>query len=133
MFDVDASRMAWTASIPARSRWVSTGAILSPGTAYSLSATGRWCDGYIPCDPEGYASNSRLLRFLEWTRRAHHANWFGLIGAVDSARNYLFVIGAQIIYRPSRRGELLCFANDALIAYWNDHGQVTLHIKVIQE
>ena len=53
-----------------------------------------------------------------------------MIGTLDSARSDRFVIGQQHSYQPTRSGELLCFANDAWVAYFNNRGTVTLTIEV---
>ena len=104
--------------------------VLNPGTCYSLSASGRWRVGSNTCCADGYES-TKILRLLELTRRVRQANWFTLIGAVDSAKNKPFVIGCGIIYRPVISGELLCYANDTWIAYCNNHGTVTLDIYIL--
>jgi hypothetical protein len=93
---------------------------MHPGASYSLAASGEWCDGRNKSGPDGYASNTRILRFLEWTRRTRDAQWFCLIGALDSAREDRFAIGPGIIYRPAHTGQLLCFANDTWVAYRNN-------------
>ncbi|HUB42815.1 MAG TPA: hypothetical protein VMA72_28510 [Streptosporangiaceae bacterium] len=119
----------WSVPVSARSRWVRTGVVMQAGALYSLTAAGCWCDAGNRCGPGGYDS-TKILRLFEWTRRVRHAKWFALIGALDSARDDRFVIGQEHSYQPTRSGELLCFANDAWIAYFNNHGTVTLTIEV---
>lgn len=103
--------------------------VMQAGASYSLTAAGCWCDAGNKCGPGGY-DGTGILRLLEWTRRVRHAKWFALIGTLDSARSDRFVIGQQHSYQPTRSGELLCFANDAWVAYFNNRGTVTLTIEV---
>ena len=113
-----------------------TGIQMRAGTTYRLTASGEWTDLNKSCGPDGYASceypdrvAAGLLRLVEWTRRVRHANWFALIGAVDSDRRNKFVIGRHALIAARRDGELLCFANDAWFAYGNNSGSIDLVVE----
>ena len=42
-------------------------------------------------------------------------------------------MGSAKTFRAAITGELLCFANDAHGLYWNNHGTLSIRIKVIEE
>lgn len=124
--------------IDSTKRWVRTGVHLRAGSTYRLTANGTWTDLAMTCGPEGYASRdypnkiaSWFLRAMEWTRRVRGANWFALIGVVQSDRRRKFVIGRSAVITPRRDGELLCFANDFLLAYGNNSGSVNLEVEQV--
>lgn len=126
--------------IDSTKRWVRTGVQMRAGCTYRLTASGKWTDLGMTCGPEGYASHdypnkiaSRVLRIVEWTRRVRQANWFALIGAVDSDRRRKFVIGRAASVTPMRDGELLCFANDFWFAYLNNRGSVDLNVEGVEQ
>jgi hypothetical protein len=113
-----------------------TGWRVDPGKRYALKATGQWIDFFIPCGPAGYASPPWLfyMALLEPYRRVPAANWFALIGFIDSgkrsAEQHPFIIGAGLRdWRPARAGEVVCYANDLPWLYWNNFGSVTLEIR----
>jgi hypothetical protein len=115
---------------------VRTGIRMRAGSTYRLTASGEWTDLAKSCGPDGYVSREYpnkfagfLLRLVEWTRRVRHANWFALIGAVDSDRRNKFVIGREARITARSDGELLCFANDFWLAYGNNSGSVDLVVE----
>jgi len=125
-----------TQAIYARHYYNRTGWRVEPGKRYALKATGQWIDLFIPSGPAGYASPSLLfyMSLLEPYRRVPEANWFALIGLIDSgncsAEQHPVIIGEGLHHwRPARAGELVCYANDLPWLYWNNFGSVTLEIR----
>ncbi len=117
-----------TAAVLAKPHWNATGIQLSAGERYSMSAAGRWVDWYIPHGPEGDPSDSLYMKAFEPLRRVKDANWFELIGALDSDIATAFPIGKGRDYAAQKNGELTCFANDVEGFYFNNYGQVTLTV-----
>ena len=101
-----------------------TGVILEAGATYELTAEGRWRDASIECGPDGH--DAPKLRWLRWTRRSRPNLWFALMGTVAGKR---FLIGSKTTVTIEKTGELVCFANDAPVMYWNNSGAVTLTIR----
>lgn len=75
-----------------------------------------------------------------WTKRIEEYEWFALIGVIangrgtddrgDPAPHETFLIGAGLDpFTPKESGYLYCFANDAWLAYANNHGSVRLTVK----
>ena len=126
-----------TQAIYARHYYNRTGWRVEPGKRYALKATGQWIDLFIPCGPAGYATPPLLfyMSVLEPYRRVPDANWFALIGFIDSgkrstAERHPVIIGEGLHnWRPGRAGELVCYANDLPWLYWNNFGSVTLEIR----
>lgn len=100
-----------------------TGVILEAGATYELTAEGRWRDASTECGPDGH--DDPKLKWWRWTRRSRPHLWFALIGTVASQR---FLIGSKARVTIEKTGELVCFANDARVAYRNNSGAVTLTI-----
>ena len=107
--------------VDARPRWHATGLWLDAGSTYELSAQGSWVDWRERnrCGPDGYASNSVLLRSTEWARHARSQPWFALIGGIGRDPRTQFFIGSRQTYRPDVSVELTCFANDIRPMRWN--------------
>jgi hypothetical protein len=97
--------------------------LLEAGATYDLVATGTWYDASIDCGPEGH--DHEKLRRVRFLRRWRAQKWFALIGVVAGKR---FLIGSHARITAETTGELICFANDAPITYWNNCGQVDLQI-----
>jgi hypothetical protein len=123
----------WTAPIASRTHWVRTGIQLRRGLDYRFEATGRWTDLIYRCDADGYQSKNWVLGLFERARRVPAAPWFALIGALDSDRANRFVIGTQTTYQPVGDGELLCFANDLWLMYFNNHGTIELQVTEVAD
>jgi hypothetical protein len=93
-----------TVEVPSRPRNVRTGLILDAGE-YALEASASWTDSGHPArSPEGFQSDSGILRATEWMRRTPDAEWFALIGQVGGGRP--FVIGRSARPRIATAGEL---------------------------
>jgi len=116
--------------VEARPRWHATGLWLDAGGTYKLSATGTWLDlkERYRCGPDGYASDSVLLRWTEWARHERSQPWFALIAGIGRDRRTQFLIGSGLTYRPDVSGELTCFANDISPMRWNNKGCLTLSV-----
>ena len=123
----------WTAPIQSRPHWVRTGIQLRGGHEYHFTTTGCWTDLHYHCDADGYPSRNWVLRLFEWARRVPDAQWFALVGALDGHRSDKFVIGTQTTHQALSDGELLCFANDVWLAYFNNHGKVELHVTEVSD
>lgn len=115
--------------IDARKKWNATGIELCKGCLYQFEVSGEWCDAKIKCGPSGYESPNVILRWTERMRRVPNANWFSLIGALDSKPLSQFVIGKSANLAMAESGLLTCFANDLDFMYWNNHGSVVLEIR----
>jgi hypothetical protein len=118
-----------TVTVAAKPPWNDTGVRLEAGRTYRMSALGEWVDWRIPCGPAGYPSPNPIMRLAERFRRAPVDPWFALIGAMDRNSSSQFLIGAEYVYRPTRSGQLTCFANDVPGFYWNNTGEVELTIE----
>lgn len=116
------------ALIDARAEWNATGITLTAGERFHLVAEGQWIDWTITCDADGYDSQNLVQRMSENLRRAPHERWFALMGALTRDDNAVFRIGREHFFIPETSGELLCFANDVSVAYWNNHGQLRLTV-----
>lgn len=114
--------------IKAHPDWNRTEIVITSGEHYLMTATGRWIDFYIPHGPDGDPSPNAYLRSFESKRRVPEADWFTLIGAIDSQLATAFRIGSFCNYAASITGELTCFANDVDGFYWNNWGHVTLSV-----
>jgi len=119
-------------SIYAHKNWNLTGVVLSAGETYEFHAEGRWVDWFIPHGPEGDPSASFYMRWFERWRRIKTANWFALVGALNSDVKTAFVIGRGGIRNVIASGELTCFANDVPCFYWNNRGEVQLTVRRLQ-
>lgn len=121
-----------TATVPvdSRPRWVPTSIALNSGSTYRLSAIGAWTDklSKYTCGPEGYESDSWILRWSECLRSSRRSRWFALIGAIGADSHTQFLIGDQLDLSPSASGELTCFANDVWFMRSNNYGSVQLKV-----
>jgi hypothetical protein len=114
--------------VNSRLKWNETGIRLTAGERYHFHATGTWVDWTITCDADGYESSNLILRVSEPLRRVPDKRWFALIGSTGKKDGEVFLIGTDSLYTPRTTGELLCFANDVILAYCNNHGAVTLTV-----
>lgn len=119
-------------AVPAEELWHDTGIEVKEGEEYRFAAVGRWTDWCIPCDANGYASTTPMLKASESLRRMPQENWFALIGAVGRNNGHYFRIGAKSVQRMPAAGTLYCFANDVPWMYWNNQGTIQLTITRIQ-
>ena len=127
--------MSETAGVAADQFWNRTGIRVEAGAVYDIEADGAWNDASIPSGPDGYSSNQvaffkvPFFRLAESRRRLPSANWFALIGAIDTDESTQFVIGGgKLGYRPQKSGELTCFANDLRSKYDNNSGEIRLTV-----
>lgn len=132
--------------------WNSAGIEVRAGEVYRFKAEGTWTDKQNAADARGYASNSRILRLLEATRRLDEAPWFALVAEVHpdlalelrnpTSDNVLagevqsLVRGVGHVDREAQKavtglegdlavekdGFLYLFANDSAFAYSNNSG-----------
>lgn len=116
------------AIVRARARWNRTGVLLVAGEVYDFVASGCWTDLVIPHGPAGDPSGSAYMRLFERWRRVPTADWFTLIGAIDSQMQSAFVIGSRRRHTPQVTGQLTCFANDVSGFYWNNFGAIGLTV-----
>lgn len=119
---------ALTVDVHAEAKWNDTTLELRTGEQYQFQASGRWFDASIECGPAGYKSPSLLFRLAEWLRRAPHADWFALIGAIDKKESTAFLIGDEASLTVTESGVLYCFANDLALKYGNNSGAVSLTV-----
>jgi hypothetical protein len=106
--------------------WNRTGILLQANHTYTITASGRWVDFFIPHGPDGDPSPFAYMRSFESKRRLPTHNWFVLSGAIDCDPATAFPIGSHCKYTPTQSGELTCFANDVPGFYWNNWWHVTL-------
>lgn len=114
-----------------------------------LEETEEWVDGSVASTPETGWLNP-FLRFggatIAFLKRSDKANWYALVGALDSSDADSFAIfepnrtsgeernGSLIASRPitmTRNGELYFYANDMNGRYFNNKGGLRLHIRRI--
>lgn len=110
--------------ISAKERKNETGFMLEQGKTYYYLAEGTWSDAKHTCDANGY-EDPELDKFNHF-KQVEEANWFQLIGKVDDE---IFILGKQGSFGATATGELICFANDAPLMRWNNHGSVCLKIS----
>ena len=107
-----------------------TGILLARSGTYSLAVDPKeqWYDAQNPCNADGYPSIGGM-RYFGWARRIPGENWFKLIGYMGTGPTPPFAIGTLLpTFTPASDGELICFANDAYVMYWNNRGSVTLSV-----
>jgi hypothetical protein len=99
----------------------------------------KWQDSWITCGPEGwegsigkFSSNmlSALLRVKELGGKPQR--YFALIGCIEKSLQHAFLIGSGCEVVPAVDGELFGFANDAEMAYGNNHGQIVVSVREIK-
>jgi hypothetical protein len=117
-----------TVTVEAQRFWNETGVHLMVGHEYRFSAADEWADAYITCDADGFPNPNIFLQISEWLRRAPRERWFALIGCVGRSPRAQFRIGKERILAAPASGELICFANDVSLAYWNNQGAVQLTV-----
>ena len=94
-------------------RYFPTGVLLTPGATYQIDAQGRWQDGWIRIDSNGWPG---LL--LETWNRLPWKRFFLLGGAIGRSEAHLFPIGqsrrwtAPSTLAKGEDNELYLFAND---------------------
>lgn len=113
--------------IRARCRWNSTQIEISEGEEYEFTATGKWTDFTIKKDADGYTNS--YMQLFDAKKRAIHFLWFALIGSLNKNEDKYYLIGKKSNISFDEMGILYCFANDAKGFYWNNFGQISLHIK----
>jgi len=109
-------------------RWCWTGLALERGATYRFEVAGEqtWKDASIVTGPDGYTLSR--LRIFECLRRVPRAPWFTLIGTIDRQMNTAWVIGKFYEGPSPTTGELICFANDVSLMYWNNTGSLQLTV-----
>jgi hypothetical protein len=118
-----------TASIDSRRWWNHTRIGVVSGATYSLVVGGdqHWWDCRTKTGPDGYEA-PKLNKYRKW-RRVPSARWFALIGTIDRRKEPCVVIGQSCRWTAPVTGELVCFANDAWIMYFNNCGSLTLTVQ----
>ncbi len=115
-----------------------------------LEETEEWVDGSVAATPENGWLNP-FLKFggatFAFLKRSDKANWYALVGTLDSSDADSFVIFepsrksdtdrnvSLITSRPitiARDGELYFYANDMKGRYFNNKGALRLQIKRIK-
>lgn len=84
--------------------FIPTGVFVQPGECYQLTADGRWKDGRIVCDADGWT-----IPGLGWLRRRNRlpgVNWFALVVCVGETTRTARLVG--------RSGELVVTEQDCL-------------------
>jgi hypothetical protein len=106
---------------------------LEKGALYSLDvgADQRWSDGCIDADSSGY--ERWWLAAFKPFRRVPSAAWFALIGTVGRQPAARCAVGKSCQWLAPATGELVCFANDVPIMYWNNRGSILVKVKKLQE
>ena len=127
-----AVKLIWQGAVPAAEPWFAPPVALEEGTRYYFRASGTWQDASITCDANGHdAARLRWVRFL-MRAKGDGITWFTLIGAIDRDASSFFAIGDGTRWPlgaiAAKSGQLFCFANDAPLMYWNNHGAVTLQV-----
>jgi hypothetical protein len=85
-------------------------------------------DWYVPCDADGYDSFNLVQKLSEPLRRFRNDRWFVLVGSLGRDGRELFRIGTEATYSPKSTATLFCFANDVILAYWNNRGELRLTV-----
>ena len=117
-----------TITIHSRLRWNPTGLILETDAAYHFETSGIWFDGRYRSTADGYSTPSWFRGVNERFLSLPGANWCALIGSVGKQKGDYFLISRHCNFRPTRAGELFCFANDAPWLRWNNRGEVDVRI-----
>jgi len=118
-------------TIDSRPLWNDTEINLITGQKYHFQATGQWTDWTNTCDADGYQSLNFFLKLCEGLRRMPQSPWFALIGSINKDKNSFFLIGTDKEITASKTGRLYCFANDVIIAYGNNQGNLQLRVTPI--
>lgn len=103
---------------------------LLKGASYDIVVDPKeqtWVDGRNKVTAKGYSK--LYLKPFSPFKRYRKAKWFALIGAVKGEKSYDFYIGeSRPNFVPEVDGELVLFANDALVMYWNNNGEISVTI-----
>jgi hypothetical protein len=126
-------------AVRASKRWVATPIIASAGQVLHFSTAGVWWDAIVPCGAEGYPAPLFYAADLP-PRIPDEGRYFRLMGRIvpggqqpildDLAAT--FRIGANSAHEVMDTGRLFVFANDHARAYWNNWGQITLAIDILE-
>lgn len=111
-------------------------AVVERASYHFFVPTGQtWTDWFIGCSAKGYSHSAVAFiqeRFRS-TKPLPDQNWFSLVGAVDNPRCTPFFIGAgPLIRRMLASGELILFANDAQLFYWNNFGRIQVIVTRVR-
>ncbi|PKP08054.1 MAG: hypothetical protein CVU09_17550 [Bacteroidetes bacterium HGW-Bacteroidetes-4] len=115
----------YTTVCKASRKWNATGVRLHCEREYHIKATGTWTDFYISTDAHGFERNH--LRPFKRFKRQPDAHWFALMGSIGKESPY-FLVGADLLLKPDKAGELFLFANDMPAMYWNNRGSLSITI-----
>ncbi|MHC8387038.1 hypothetical protein ACYZTM_03060 [Pseudomonas sp. MDT2-39-1] len=127
-----AGKLLYRGSVEADDPWFETPVQLTSGERYFFRASGSWTDWNQPHDANGLRIE-KLRPFERFIRcQSADAAWFTLVGAIGKDRDSFFAIGDGLRWPEGwvapASGPLLCFANDARLMYFNNHGAVTLEV-----
>jgi hypothetical protein len=119
--------------VDAADPWNRSGIMFEQGAVYTfrvISVDEPWVDDKIPSTPDqGWTTWHRIaywpFRFLA---RYPSRNWYTLIGAIGEEKKHFFYLGTSAKHTATASGEFMCFANDKMNKYHNNHGRLTLRI-----
>ena len=117
---------------------------VTTGRAYTIEASGTWCDWKQRADATGYSGHG-FMRLVERWRRHPKAAWFALVGVVvrPDARSgraaivegpvdlSLYLDGSRP-WVPASSGILHVFANDLGVMYFNNRGAITVDVRPVE-
>jgi hypothetical protein len=106
-------------------KWNATGVRLLEHCEYHIKTTGTWTDFYIGTDANGF--ERKHLRPFARFKRDPGSPWFALMGSIGKQPPY-FLVGADLLLKPDKEGELFLFANDMPAMYWNNRGSLSITI-----
>jgi hypothetical protein len=133
MRSLDIGEVAKNIPVFARLRWNSTGLLIRPAEQYLVTATEElwtdWCISSTAAGQPGVGIQKLFRSFV----RFRTAQWFQLVAAVGRSHDQLFDVGmaGRVTLGDGHEGELLFFANDVSLAYFNNSGQI--HVDVLRE
>lgn len=133
MRSLDIKEVAKSIPVFARLRWNTTGLLIRPGERYLVTATEEiWSDWRIASTAAGQPGVGIQKLFRPFVR-CPTAQWFQLVAAVGCSHDQLFDVGmaGRVTLKDEHEGELLFFANDVSLAYFNNSGQI--HVDVLRE
>jgi hypothetical protein len=117
----------------ARRRANHTQIVVKEGSQYSfVIPSGQiWTDWFIRTDANGYPHGPLpiIQEAFRSTKPLPDDNWFLLAGAINRPDHTPFPIGGNPVEkRMPSNGELILFANDAKLFYWNNFGRIQVII-----
>ena len=115
--------------VAAGKSWNPVGYDVAAGKVYKVAVAPNqtWTDGYVDTDADGY--DSTLLLPFAALKRVPSAPWFALVCCVGEDEATCEAVGSgPTKFVPKASGELSCFANDAPLLYFNNHGALNVTV-----